>query len=56
MLVAVLLAGQSAESDWCYVPPQSDMLFCDHVSVSSCQSAHAHEKGGARVPRPRQRT
>jgi hypothetical protein len=36
--------------------PLSETLFCDHVSLSSCQSAHQHEKGGAYVPRPRQRT
>ena len=56
MLIAVLfLAGQLGQSEWCYVPPQSETLFCDYVSMSSCQSAHQHEQGGACVPRPRNR-
>jgi hypothetical protein len=29
------------------VPPQSEQLFCDYVSMSSCQSVHQHEQGGA---------
>jgi hypothetical protein len=30
MLIAVLfLTGQLGQSDWCYVPPQSEQLFCD---------------------------
>jgi hypothetical protein len=57
MLIAVLiLGGQLGSSDWCYVPPGSEQLFCDYVSLSSCQSAHQHEQGGACVPRPRQQT
>ena len=47
------LAGQLGQSDWCYVPPQSETLFCDYVSLSSCQSAHQHKQGGACVPRQR---
>ena len=39
LLLAVILAGQLGQNDWCYVPPQSEILFCDYVSLSSCQSA-----------------
>jgi hypothetical protein len=53
LLLAVILAGQLGQNDWCYVPPQSETLFCDYVSLASCQSAHAHEPRGACVPRPR---
>jgi hypothetical protein len=38
MLIGVLfLAGQMGQNHWCYVPPQSEQLFCDYVSMSSCQ-------------------
>jgi hypothetical protein len=53
LLAAALLAGQLGSSAWCYVPPGSETLFCDYVSLSSCQSAHEHEQGGACVPRQR---
>jgi hypothetical protein len=56
LLAVVILAGQLGQNDWCYVPPGSEQLFCDYVSLSSCQSAHAHEQGGACVPRPRHQT
>jgi hypothetical protein len=53
LLAIMMLAEQLGENDWCYVPPQSETLFCDYVSLSSCQSAHTHEQDGACVPRPR---
>jgi hypothetical protein len=55
LIAAVILAGQMEQNDWSYVPQQSEQLFCDYVSMSSCQSAHQHEHGGAHVPRPRNR-
>ena len=56
LIPAVLfLAGQLGQSEWCYVPPQSETLFCDYVSLSSCQSAHQDEHGAACMPRPRTR-
>jgi hypothetical protein len=33
LIASLILAGQLGQNDWCYVPPQSDTLFCDHVIV-----------------------
>ena len=51
----LLLAAQLGQGAWCYVPPGSEQMFCDHTSLGACRDAHKHEKGGACLPNPRPR-
>jgi hypothetical protein len=54
MLLPVAASAQVlGQNAWCFVPPGSEVLFCDYTSYSSCLDANRSQvSGGVCVPRP----
>jgi hypothetical protein len=51
VVAAIIVAQQTGQSQWCWVPASSNVTFCDYSTFGSCMSANRGKEDGTCVQR-----
>jgi len=51
LVAAIIVAQQTGQSPWCWVPATSNATFCDYSTFGSCMAANKDKEAGTCVQR-----